>query len=80
VGSSVFWIFVVIIIMLLNTKSLLIATKQSYFVVLKSINNLLHQMFFWLVYVYNYLNKSNLVSVSLNASLKDDDDIQKQVK
>ena len=79
-GSSVFWIFVVIIIMLLNTKSLLIATKQSYFVVLKSINNLLHQMFFWLVYVYNYLNKSNLVSVSLNASLKDDDDIQKQVK
>jgi len=50
----------------------------------RSMDNLLHQMFFWIVYVYNYLTKSNiLVGVLLNASLKDDDDdddIQRQVK
>jgi len=44
VACSVFWIFVVT--MLLNTKSLLIATKQLVFIfVQKSIRNLLHQMF-----------------------------------
>jgi len=45
VGCNVFWIFVVTV--LLNTKSLLIVTKQLvFFFAQKSINNLLHQMFF----------------------------------
>jgi len=41
--------------MLLNPKSLLIATKQLvFFSDLKSVNNLLHQRLFWMVYVYNF--------------------------
>ena len=45
VGCNVFWIFV--LIMLLNTKSFLIVTKQLGFLFAqKSINNLPHQMFF----------------------------------
>ena len=51
-GWNVFWIFVVT--MMLNTKSLLIATKYLvFFFAQKSINNLLHQMFFCTVCVCN---------------------------
>ena len=60
-GYNAFWIFVVTMLMLLNMKSLLIATKQLvFFFALKSINNLLHQMFFWTVYMYNVLTKWNI--------------------
>jgi len=81
--SSVFWIFVVI--MLLKIKSLLIARKLYSSCKLtfdpKTINNLLHRMFLWTVYKYDISTRPNiLVSVLLNASLKDDDDIQRQVK
>jgi len=44
------WIFVVT--MLLNTKSL--RNKTGVHFCPKSIKNLLHQMFFWKVYVYNF--------------------------
>jgi len=44
--------------MLLNTKLPLIVTKQLvFFLGPKIINNLLPQMFFWIVYVYNFLTK-----------------------
>jgi len=50
------------VIKLLKTKSLFIVTKQLVqLFVPKSINNLLHQMFFWIVYVYNFLTKSNIL-------------------
>jgi len=81
VDSNVLWIFVVG--MLLNTKSPLIATKQLvFFFVSKSINNFLYQMFFWMVYVYNFWPSKiyTLFGVSSNDSLKDDDVIQRQVK
>ena len=55
-NSSVFCIFVVI--MLLKIKSLSIARKLLvYFFGPKSINNLLHRMFFWMVYMYDFLAK-----------------------
>jgi len=57
-GCNAFWIFV--LTMLLNTKSLLIATKQPvYFLAQKSINNRVYQMFFQMVYMYNFLTKWN---------------------
>jgi len=63
--------------MLLNTKSLLIATKQLvFFFAQKSINSLLHQMFFWMLYVYNLLANG----MWMNTSRKDDNVIQRQVK
>jgi len=59
VGCNVFWIFVMTK-MLLKTKSLLIATKQLvFFFAQKSVNNQLHQMYFYTVHVYNFLTKWN---------------------
>ena len=47
----------------------------------KLFKKLLYQIFFWTVYVYNFLTKWNkYLRVLLNASLKNDDDIQRQVK
>ena len=78
VGCNAFCIFVMT--MMLNPKSLSIATKQSvFFLAQRSISNLLHQMFFQMVYMYNFLTKWN-TCVWINASLKDDDAIQRQVK
>ena len=60
-GYNAFWTFVVT--MLLNVKSLLIATKLLvFFFALKSINNLLHQMIFWVLYMYNVLTKWNILA------------------
>jgi len=54
--SSVFWIFV--LMMLLKTNTLLIARKLLvHFLGRKTINNLFHRMFFWVVYKYDFFAK-----------------------
>jgi len=66
---------------LLNTKLLLNATKQLVFLfVPKSMNNLLHRMFFLYGVRVQFSDQVKYLGASLNASLKDDDDIQRQVK
>ena len=56
--SNVFWIFVVT--MLLITKLPLVVTKPLvFFSAPKSINSLLHLMFFWTVHVSNFLTRKN---------------------
>jgi len=70
--------------MLLNTKSLLIVTKELvFFFAQKSITNLPHQMFFLNGVRVQFLDQVKYVcgyGVWINASLKDDYDIQRQVK
>jgi len=63
--------------MLLNMKSLLIATKQLvFFFDQKSINNLPHHVFLNDVRV-QFFDQVKYLGVWINASLKDDDGIQR---
>ena len=75
VGCNVFWVFAMT--MLLNMKSLLIATKQLvFFLAQKSINTCAIKCFSkWCTCTIFWPS-----GVWINASLKDDDDIQRQVK
>ena len=78
VGCNVFWMFVVT--MLLNTKSLLIATKQM---VCSFCPKKYKQPVPYVFLNGVHVQLSELVkylSVCMHASLKDDDDIQGQVK
>jgi len=62
-------------LMLLNTKLPLIVTKQLvFFLGPKIINNLLPQMFFWIVYVYNFLTKWHTLVCWYMPHFKDDCD------
>jgi len=66
--------------MLLNTQSFLKETKQLvFFFALKSMNNLLQQMFFERG-TCAIFDQVKYLGVWINASLKDDDYIQRQVK
>ena len=47
-------------------------TLGEFFFVQKSINNLLHQIFLRMVYMYNFLTMWNTFAVLLSESLKDD--------
>ena len=78
VDCNAFWIFVVA--MLLNTKSCLIVAKHLVIIFApKSINNLFHQMFSECC-TCTILWPSEILGTLLKVSLKDDDDIQRQVK
>jgi len=79
VGGNVFWIFVVI--MLLNTKSFLIVTKQMvFFFAQKKYKQPAPSNVFLNGVRVQFLNQVKYLGVWINASLKNDDYIQRQVK
>jgi len=78
VDSNVFWIFVVT--MLLNTKSPCIVTKQLVFFLATELWTTCYMNFFLNGARAQFFHQIKYRGMLLNASLKHDSDIQRQVK